>query len=106
MSNRKYNREQLLRAAQRVVNISTHFDPLVAASAKKLLDRIMMTPMADILDKVPGETWVAKAKHIGVTRVTLHGWLTGRCRPYPQQAERLAEITGFPAAEIRGSRSR
>jgi hypothetical protein len=106
MSNRKYNREQLLRAAQRVVHISTHFDPLVAATARKLLDRIQMLPMTEVIDKVPGETWVAKAATIGVTRVTLHGWLTGRCRPYPQQAQRLAEITGFPADEIRGTRSR
>lgn len=81
-------------------------DPLVNATAQKLLDRMRMLPMADVLAKVPGETWVAKAKTVGVTRVTLHGWLTGRCRPYPQQAQKLAEITGFDAAAIRGTRSR
>jgi hypothetical protein len=106
MSSLKYDRDKLLRAAQRVAEMSTHFDPLVAATARKLLDRIQMLPMHDVLDKVPGDTWVAKAAAIGVTRVTLHGWLTGRCRPYPQQARRLAEITGLDAAVIRGTRSR
>lgn len=107
MSNRKKpDRERMVRAAQRLVNLSKRYDPLVLATAQKLLDRINMLSMDDILAKVPGESQVAKARHIGVTRETVYGWTKGRCRPYPEQAERLAKITGFPAGAIRGTRSR
>jgi hypothetical protein len=105
MSNRKYSRDQVVRAATRLVKMSAQLDPVVAAAARKALDRLRMLPMSEILDKVPGEQWVDKAKAIGVTRETIYGWLKGRCRPYPQQAQRLAEITGFDADEIRGLRS-
>lgn len=104
--NRKPTREQMVRVAQRLVNMSKHFDPLVLASATKVLDRILMRPMTEILDKVPGDTQIAKARTIGVTRETLYGWIKGRCRPYPDQAQTLAKLTGFDAAEIRGVRSR
>lgn len=103
---RKVTREQMVRVAQRAVNMAQHFDPLVLATARTLMARITMVPMNDILAKVPGETQIAKARHLGVSRETLYGWVTGRSRPYPEQAKKLQDITGIPAHEIRGVRSR
>lgn len=96
----------LIRDAESLLKKSQRFDPLVAASVQKALDRIKMLPMSEIVDKIPGKDATAKAKLLGVTRETIYGWLNGRCRPYPQQALRLSELTGFSADEIRGTRSR
>ena len=59
-----------------------------------------LVPMSYILNKVPGETIMEKAEAVGVSRQTYYYWIHGRSRPSPQQAERLAELTGVPMADI------
>lgn len=68
---------------------------------EKIQRRLRATPMSKILAKVPG-VWTEKARRIGVTRQTLYLWTRGETRPSNVQARKLAKLTGFSYAEIRG----
>lgn len=59
-------------------------------------------PLAEVLDKVWGDTVVERCKRIGIARQTYYQWLRGVARPNPEQAKKLAELTGYSADEIRG----
>jgi DNA invertase Pin-like site-specific DNA recombinase len=80
-------------------------DPALKRRAAKLRDKLAQRPMPEILNLVPGETVIAKAKACGVSRQTFYTWLNGSV-PHPKQAARLAKITGISIAEIRGSAPR
>jgi hypothetical protein len=82
--------------------IANTFDTAVRQLAIKLRDRLVQRPMAEILNAVPGQTIKDKAKRCQVSRQTFYSWERGAI-PNPQQAERLAEVTGYSVAEIRGS---
>src|SRR5215467_7380721 len=71
------------------------------AQAPMLRGRLT-TPMAWVLEDVPGDTVVEKCAKIGITRQNYYGWLRGEYRPNEQQAKKLAQITGFNADDIRG----
>jgi DNA-binding XRE family transcriptional regulator len=58
-------------------------------------------PMKEILAKIPGNL-TERAKAIGVSRQTMYVWADEKYRPTGNQAERIAELTGVPAAIIRG----
>lgn len=58
-------------------------------------------PMADILARVPGDSLVAQAKAIGVSRQTLYVWKRETARPNAEQAAVISKLTGIPVAHIR-----
>jgi hypothetical protein len=58
-------------------------------------------PMADILARVPGDSLVAQAKAIGVSRQTMYVWKRETARPNAEQARTIAKLTGIPIAHIR-----
>lgn len=69
--------------------------------AKQIQDRLQL-PMADVLAKVPGATVLEKCDAVGISRQAWYYWLRGVSRPNLIQSKRLAKLTGFDAAEIRG----
>jgi hypothetical protein len=76
--------------------------PGIKRRAQELRDRLALRPMTEILAAVPGSTITAKARACGVSRPTFYTWMNG-ARPKKAPAARLAKITGFSIAEIRGS---
>jgi hypothetical protein len=82
--------------------IASTFDATVRQLAIKLRDRLVRRPIAEILNAIPGQTVKDKAKRCQVSRQTFYSWERG-ATPNPQQAKRLAEVTGYSVAEIRGS---
>lgn len=90
---------QALKLIERLIELSP--DAGLTAYAIKMRDRLAL-PMAHVLDKVPGETVVDRAKSLGITRQAYYAWLRGVSRPSRKQARRLEKITGFNADEIRG----
>jgi transcriptional regulator with XRE-family HTH domain len=67
----------------------------------QIRDRLRL-PMSAVLERVPGDTVIERAKSIGVTRQAYYAWLKGSSRPSRKQARRLAFLTGYDAEAIRG----
>jgi acetyl-CoA acetyltransferase len=82
-------------------DLSKDRDPGIKRRAREIRDRLSMKPMTEILAFVPDGTITAKARACGVSRQTFYTWMNG-ARPKKAQAARLAKITGFTIAEIRG----
>jgi hypothetical protein len=76
-------------------------DAAVMAAMQQVRGMIKL-PMSEVLIKVPGSTVVDKARVVGVSRQAWYAWKRGESRPNPQQADRLAELTGIAAHLIRG----
>jgi predicted transcriptional regulator len=62
----------------------------------------MRVPMKDILEKIEGDSFAAKAKLIGITRQTVYSYLQGIARPSGRVARRVAELSGFSVDAVRG----
>lgn len=77
-------------------------DRALQRDARRILARINATPMADILERVPGDNMLQKATHIGVSRTSVWYWVHGYNRPRIKAAKRIAKLTGLSVAEIRG----
>lgn len=73
----------------------------VLESIREARQRLAL-PLADVLDKIPGDTVVDRAKALGIARQTYYQWLRGVARPNPEQAEKLAKLTGHTVEQIRG----
>jgi hypothetical protein len=78
------------------------FDPIIEKRLAQLNDKLARRPIAEIIAMIPGETDAAKARACGVSRQTFHNWRNGTI-PQKAHAVRLAKVTGFSIAEIRGS---
>jgi hypothetical protein len=94
-----HRNEQALKLVERLIEHAPD------AGMRKRLMKLrgpLKVPIQAILDKVPGESVIQKAKAIGVTRQAIYGWLDGLCRPNPKQARKIAKITGFSVADVRG----
>jgi hypothetical protein len=76
-------------------------DAGITARAQKLLNRVKL-PMSVVIDKIPGDSVIAKAAKIGVSRQSIYYWLSGITRPSKKQAKVIASLTGFDVDEIRG----
>ena len=76
-------------------------DVAVAARAEKMLNR-MRLPMHSVVKYIPGDTIVAKAARVGVTRQAIYDWLNGISRPNKAMSRKLAKLTGYDADDIRG----
>jgi len=77
-------------------------NPGIKRRARELRDKLSVRPMREILARIPDKTVAAKARACGVSRQTFYTWMNGS-RPKKRPAARLAAITGFTIAEIRGS---
>ena len=75
-----------------------------AASVATRLRKLLSPPpsMKEILLKVPGDSDVARAKAIGVSRQGYYNWLRGDSVPNELSAKRIAELTGYSEDVIRG----
>lgn len=90
---------ELNKLLERIIEISP--DAAVTARAIKMRDRLAL-PMQEVIDKIPGASVVDKAKRVGVSRQTIYYWIYGATRPNAKQARRIARITGYDVALIRG----
>lgn len=63
---------------------------------------IRRLPIEAVLNKVPGNSTTEKADKIGVSRVIVWSWITGRKRPSWRSCQTLEKITGVPAMDIFG----
>lgn len=89
-----------IKLAERLMRVDG--DEGLKALATQVRDRLKV-PMADILDKVPGDTVKAKAENCGVSRQAYYAWLRGVSRPVGKQAERIEKLTGVKADKIRAA---
>lgn len=101
MATTNAQRERALKLAERLLELTPEAEEGLIRRAMQIRDRLK-TPMAMVLDKVPGDSITAKAAKIGITRQAYYGWLRGEYRPNLKQAKRLANLTGLSAEDIRG----
>jgi len=70
--------------------------------ARKMRERLRL-PMSVVLEKLyPDMSVVEKAEKLGVTRQAYYSWLNGLSRPSFKLSKKMAALTGFEAADIRG----
>jgi transcriptional regulator with XRE-family HTH domain len=93
------NRNEALKLVRQLSKLSP--DPGVLQVLSQVQGWIKM-PMAEVLAKVPGHNVTEQCRLVGVSRQAWYAWQRGESRPNPQQAKRLAELTGFDADVIRG----
>ena len=77
-------------------------DQAIRWRAKEIQDRLAAIPMAMILAEVPGDSIKAKCKKIGISKQTFHYLKRGVNRPETRLARKLAKLTPYTVAEIRG----
>jgi transcriptional regulator with XRE-family HTH domain len=92
--------ERALKIVERLMKVAPSSS--LGRFAIRMRSRLNATPMATILEKVPGESISAKARTLGVSRQTIHYWLNGDTRPDEVQARKIEKLTGLSVAEIRG----
>lgn len=64
------------------------------------LSAALRTPMADVLDRVPGANVDERCAALGISRQTYYVWRREVVRPSWRRAEDLERLTGIPAAAI------
>jgi plasmid maintenance system antidote protein VapI len=69
---------------------------------RRLTSQLAALPMSEVVNKVPGTSFAAKARNLGVTRQTVYAWVNGDWRPDDEMAKKLETLTGFSADAIRG----
>lgn len=69
--------------------------------ARQVRARLLL-PMELVLRRVPGKSIADKAKTLGVGRQRVHFWMNETTRPNIKMAKKLALITGYDFAAIRG----
>jgi hypothetical protein len=99
MSENVDRHEKALKLVERLIEIAP--DAGMKRRAMKLAAKLAL-PIDEILAKVPGNSVIAKAKAIGVTRQAIYSWRDGVCRPNRKQAKRIERLTGFDADDVRG----
>jgi DNA-binding XRE family transcriptional regulator len=93
-------RERALKLAERLLEIAPgNLDEGMLMRVQQIRDRLK-TPMAQILEKVPGDSLSDRARRIGITRQCYYAWLRGEYRPNLRQSKRLANLTGLRVEEI------
>lgn len=70
---------------------------------RRMQRRLAAISMAEVLDKVPGNSVTDKVRALGITRTTYYSWLHGITRPRARGSlALLSRITGYGVDEIRG----
>lgn len=92
--------ERALKLVERLVKLAPSRG--LELHAKRMKRRLNAMPMKIVLAKMPEGSIAAKARAVGVSRQTIYYWLNDVTRPNEEQAKKLAKLTGFSAAEIRG----
>jgi hypothetical protein len=96
---RRTKQDRALELVERLIKLSG--DPKVRSRAMRMHSRIKL-PMSQVLQKVPGDSIIEKAKLLEISRQTWYVWLSGATRPNLAKARQLERITGYTVAEIRG----
>jgi transcriptional regulator with XRE-family HTH domain len=100
MENLVERQKEALKLIERLIELEP--DTSTLQYAHKMRERLKL-PMSVVLDKVYPDLPVAeKAKRLGVTRQAYYGWLNGMARPSVKISKKLATLTGYSAADIRG----
>ena len=100
MENLAERQKEALRLVERLIELDPDTGTLQYAC--KMRERLKM-PMTLVLEKLYPELTVAeKANKLGVTRQAYYGWLNGLARPSAKVSKKLAALTGYNAADIRG----
>lgn len=100
MENLAERQKEALKLIERVIVL----DPDVGTTqyALKMRERLKL-PMSVVLAKFyPDLSVMEKVEKLGVTRQAYYGWLNGVSRPNAKISKKLAAVTGFDAAAIRG----
>jgi len=92
-------RARALKLAERLIKVVPDFDEGMIMRVQQVVDRLK-TPMAMVLEKVPGESVPEKCKKIGITRQNYYAWLKGMYRPNLKQSKRLAALTGLKVEDV------
>lgn len=96
-----YETERALKLVEKLGKVSG-LDRIAERMKLKLEARLAAVPMSEVLAKMPQTSITAKARAVGVSRQTFYLWLHDATRPDEAHAQKLAKITGFSVAEIRG----
>ena len=91
----------LVAAVKHVIKNSP--DDNVSRAAMKVQRLLTATPMTVILASLwPERSNIAKADALGVSKQTFYYWLDGTTRPNMKAAKKIARLTDYSVAEIRG----
>jgi len=100
MENLVERQKEALKLVERLIAL----DPDVSTVhyARKMRERLKL-PMSVVLENLfPEMTVIERAEKLGVTRQAYYGWLNGISRPNARISKKLAALTGYNAADIRG----
>lgn len=92
-------RERARKLAQQLIQVAGDVDEGLLLRAQQIVNRLK-TPMAMVLERVPGDSVVEKCSKIGITRQAYYRWLKGEYRPNLRQSKRLAHLTGLKVDQI------
>jgi DNA-binding XRE family transcriptional regulator len=103
MENLAERQKEALRLVERLIELEPDVGTLQYAC--KMRERLKL-PMSVVLDKLqqlyPELTVMDTAAKLGVSRQAYYGWVNGLARPNAKIAKKLAAMTGFDAADIKG----
>lgn len=103
MENLAERQKEALQLVERIIELEP--DVLTMQYACKMRERLKL-PMTQVMEKMeklfPELSVVEKAAKLGVTRQAYYGWINGLARPNAKVAKKIASLTGFDAADIRG----
>ena len=100
MENLVERQKEALKLIERVIELEPDLGTM--QYALKMRERLKL-PMSVVLAKLYPELTVnEKAEKLGVTRQAYYGWINGISRPNLKAAKKIAAMTGFDLADIRG----
>lgn len=100
MENLVERQKEALKLVERLIALGP--DMGTVQYARKMRERLKL-PMSVVLERLyPELSVVEKAEKLGVTRQAYYGWINGISRPNMKLAKKMATLTGYEAADIRG----
>ena len=100
MENLVERQKEALKLIEQVIKLEPDMGTM--QYALKMRERLRL-PMSVVLAKLYPELTVnEKSEKLGVTRQAYYSWLNGISRPSTRLSKKLAALTGYDAADIRG----
>ena len=100
MENLVERQKEALKLVERLIVLSPDVGTL--QYARKMREKLKL-PMSVVLENLyPEMSVIEKAEKLGVTRQAYYGWLNGLSRPNAKLSKKMAALTGYDAADIRG----
>jgi transcriptional regulator with XRE-family HTH domain len=97
---KKMTEREAVQLAEKVAKFTG--DKVITYAAKRMRRKLNQQPLREIILKVPGSTWSARAEYLGVSKQAIVRWLNGTARPSEALAARISELTGVSIKIIRG----